>query len=323
MIVILSMDSDYSTDKVISWIEYYKQSYLRLSAKSFYKNLKWIDLKNDVFYFENDEKLDLNNIGVVWNRRWLTEDFLSDVKKDTSFKSYLSEIVKIELKCINDYFFKCISRKMIDFLDPIKSNKIYQCRVAESVGLLTPNSYIVGRKSVLEEISKKNNLITKSILSSFSWHISNNELYSNYTSQISKDDINSFTESFFPSLVQVQIEKLFEIRVFYFFEKLYCMAIFSQENDKTKVDFRQYDHSNPNKNVTYKMPEFMKKKIITFMSVMKLKTGSLDFIFNTNEEYVFLEVNPVGQFDNVSKNCNFDLEKVIAEKLIEIDNEII
>ena len=36
------------------------------------------------------------------------------------------------------------------------------------------------------------------------------------------------------------------------------------------------------------------------------------------QEFVFLEVNPVGQFGWVSKNCNYYLEKKIALKLINL-----
>jgi hypothetical protein len=33
-------------------------------------------------------------------------------------------------------------------------------------------------------------------------------------------------------------------------------------------------------------------------------------------EYVFLEVNPIGQFGMVSAPCNYNLEKKIAQYLI-------
>jgi D-alanine-D-alanine ligase-like ATP-grasp enzyme len=52
------------------------------------------------------------------------------------------------------------------------------------------------------------------------------------------------------------------------------------------------------------------------MSSIGLRSGSIDMILTPSGEYVFLEVNPVGQFKQVSYPCNFKLEKRIAETLI-------
>ena len=48
---------------------------------------------------------------------------------------------------------------------------------------------------------------------------------------------------------------------------------------------------------------------------MGINTGSIDLIYSLSNEYVFLEVNPQGQFDWLSKNCNYYIEKDIAELL--------
>jgi D-alanine-D-alanine ligase-like ATP-grasp enzyme len=51
------------------------------------------------------------------------------------------------------------------------------------------------------------------------------------------------------------------------------------------------------------------------MALLKLNTGSIDLIVNTTGEYIFLEVNPVGQFGMVSSPCNYYLEREIARFL--------
>ena len=94
------------------------------------------------------------------------------------------------------------------------------------------------------------------------------------------------------------------------------MAIFSQNNEKTKLDFRNYDYSFPNRKTPFILPSKIEKKIRNFMNFIKLNCGSLDLILTPNSEYVFLEVNPVGQFGMVSSPCNYELEKKIANKLI-------
>ena len=52
------------------------------------------------------------------------------------------------------------------------------------------------------------------------------------------------------------------------------------------------------------------------MRALGLDTGSLDLIVTPDERHVFLEVNPQGQLDWLSHDCNYHLEERIADALI-------
>ena len=52
------------------------------------------------------------------------------------------------------------------------------------------------------------------------------------------------------------------------------------------------------------------------MNKLDLISGSLDFILDIEGDFVFLEVNPVGQFGMVDFPCNYGLHRKIAEYLI-------
>jgi len=47
-----------------------------------------------------------------------------------------------------------------------------------------------------------------------------------------------------------------------------------------------------------------------------MRSGSIDMILTPEDEYVFLEVNPVGQFQWVAEHCNYPINQKIAEYLI-------
>jgi hypothetical protein len=47
-----------------------------------------------------------------------------------------------------------------------------------------------------------------------------------------------------------RIDKWIEIRIFFINDKFYSMAIFSQQNSKTKEDFRDYDFNKMNRMVS-------------------------------------------------------------------------
>jgi hypothetical protein len=54
---------------------------------------------------------------------------------------------------------------------------------------------------------------------------------------------------------------------------------------------------------------------------MQLQTGSLDFIVDKDGNFIFLEVNPCGQYD-IFNSCNFQPDRWIARKLLKMnDNE--
>jgi glutathione synthase/RimK-type ligase-like ATP-grasp enzyme len=128
--------------------------------------------------------------------------------------------------------------------------------------------------------------------------------------------VQGMGETFFPSIIQEEIEKEIEIRVFIAEAKFYSMAIFSQNSGRTDVDFRNYDHNKPNRNVPYTLPLKVKSAIKRLMKGLGINTGSVDLIKNKAGEYYFLEVNPSGQYGMVSQPCNFNINRDIAEILI-------
>lgn len=97
------------------------------------------------------------------------------------------------------------------------------------------------------------------------------------------------------------------------------MAIFSQENEKTKIDFRNYDFKNPNRVSRYQLPLSIEKKLSKLMKKIGLNTGSIDLIKAIDNYYYFLEVNPSGQFGMTSFPCNYYLHKKTANFLIKND----
>jgi ATP-GRASP peptide maturase of grasp-with-spasm system len=139
--------------------------------------------------------------------------------------------------------------------------------------------------------------------------------YIPYTEVIPKGIIKWLNPSFFPSLIQEEIEKEFEIRSFYIDGLFYSMAIFSQSDKLTKTDFRNYNYDKPNRCVPYLLPATVAHCLDSMMKDLQLNTGSIDLIKARNGRYYFLEVNPIGQFGMVSYTCNYYLEKVVARWL--------
>jgi D-alanine-D-alanine ligase-like ATP-grasp enzyme len=64
------------------------------------------------------------------------------------------------------------------------------------------------------------------------------------------------------------------------------------------------------------LPADVEEKLDRLFRALDLNTGSVDMIVDEEGEFVFLEINPTGQYSYVSKICNFDIDRLIAEWLI-------
>ena len=82
------------------------------------------------------------------------------------------------------------------------------------------------------------------------------------------------------------------------------------------MDFRHYDFDIPNRSVPFQLPHLIEKKIHKLFKALGLNTGSVDLIKSQKGEFVFLEINPMGQFGMVSYPCNYQLEKKVFEFMI-------
>ncbi|MEI7597121.1 MAG: hypothetical protein WCK02_15340 [Bacteroidota bacterium] len=139
---------------------------------------------------------------------------------------------------------------------------------------------------------------------------------STYTAIVDDNFINNLNDEFAPTCFQEEIIKTVEIRTFYLDKKTYSMAIFSQSDQTTSVDFRNYNYKKPNRTMPFNLPISINDKLILFMNKVGLNCGSFDLIYTPNKDFYFLEINPVGQYGMVSHPCNYYLDKVIADYLI-------
>jgi ATP-GRASP peptide maturase of grasp-with-spasm system len=320
MILIITEKDDYTTFEVCDWLIKMKKKFIIINENTLFKvELIEINNKKTVLTLNIDgEKYKSNQIKSVWFRRAgirIQYNSLNDLYLENEFVNQIEKYIIEESKGLVlfiEYFFSEI--KSIG--SPYKKlNKLSVLKKANSIGLNTPKTIITTSKKDLKKFIKSNcKVLSKAITENF--HFSKkNENY--YHPNVVFDEVNlKFIPDFFQiTLFQEYIDKKFEIRVFYFNKKCYSMAIFSQNNEKTKMDFRNYDRENPNRCIPFKLPHEIETKIDLLMEMNELNCGSIDLIYTYGMEYYFLEINPMGQFGWVSHKCNYEIEKKIAEYL--------
>lgn len=327
MILIFSVSVEFSTCDVIDWLNYYGEPYLRINTDDGEKLKIEIILSNDnekIILSYGTREIDLSKIKALWFRRGGNFQFfegplLTDIFTSKKVQKEIAKNIFYETKSVYDFIHFHLKESVpsIGNFQTSNVNKLEMLSKAIKAGLHIPKSKIVSsKKDLMKFKNQSGEIITKAIGENLHF-LGDTHFYSVYTELIMDSDIKKFPEFFFPSLVQKKVEKKYEIRSFFLQGEIYSMAIFSQNNEQTAIDFRKYDEVKPNRNVPYLLPFDIEQRIRTLMKSLSLNTGSLDLIYSQDERYIFLEVNPVGQFGMVSSPCNYSLDKKIALNLIQ------
>ncbi|WP_052600008.1 grasp-with-spasm system ATP-grasp peptide maturase [Aureispira sp. CCB-QB1] len=321
MILILSKaESEYSTEDIMDWLEHYDAPYIRVNGEDVLENINY---KDGSLSFKN---FSLEQINVCWFRRSISENYFDEtivgIESNYDNKAEILKYLGREYKTLQQLFIKKLqSKKWLSHPKEANVNKLNVLEVAKEVGLNIPKTLVTTeKKELLEFISKVGDVISKP-LGETSFFRDKKQIHSLKTCLITKESLKDIPNSFFPTLFQEQINKSFELRIFYMDNTFYPMAIFSQNDEKTKVDFRNYNLDRPNRKTPYLLEQDIENALHILVNKLGLTSGSLDLIKTLDNQYVFLEVNPIGQFGMTSSPCNYFLEEKIAQYLIQQNEE--
>jgi ATP-GRASP peptide maturase of grasp-with-spasm system len=311
-ILILSEPNDKSTWKVLAYLSRQGTNVIKVYYRTDY--LPNLRLTNDNL---NSKFFGTTKIKSFWYRRG---DFAYNLnleqKSFSELGNYLSKEWKI-LRSTLHYVLNQQAKTLGSAQKEFSNNLLQDLFVAQSVNLDIPKFLVTTeKKEIIDFIVYIKKVICKPLKSYPNFAIEGTFFSSDGAFLVNEAHLDNLDNQFFPTLFQEYIEKEFEIRIFYLKGKCYSMAIFSQLDEKTKIDYRNYNRIKPNRNVPFKLPIDIENKICSFMKKAQLDTGSIDMIKSTDGRYVFLEVNPAGQFDWLSVNCNYYIEKKIAHFLI-------
>jgi glutathione synthase/RimK-type ligase-like ATP-grasp enzyme len=312
-ILIFSKELDEETNLVMGWLDSLeKVKIIRVNT---------LDKNVDLFFSsETNEtrikKNDISKVKSVWFRKFphkIVRNFIGDSYNDSNILKQLNQevdaiysfLINTRLNSINSLG----SRSIND------NDKLFQLHVAKSIGLNVPKTIVTTRKSDVLNFFKNNNIIVKAIGNSI-FISKSGKNYGMFSENISRNEINNLPDCFQPSLFQERINKQFEIRTYYLKGAFFSTAIFSSENVNSQIDYRKTSKNNTLRYLTVDLSDVIKDKLTLFMEKIQLDSGAFDFVVDQKNKIFFLEINPFGQFKQFSDQCNYKIEKHIAEILL-------
>ena len=323
MIVIISNSADNTTDKVIEYLLEKNVVFTRFNEEDPIKNFTLYPVEGKIiFEVVSGKRTVIKKKDIIWYRSGKLSYEMPIRKKHGDQHEYIKEYINREIQHLSRYFFSnfnCIG----SYESEIYNNKLLNLVAAFQVGFLVPSTIVTTHIPTIRKFLDFHSKVITKPINNGHIYFENNEIIwlSKGTSLVKPFHLDSKELLTTPNLVQEYIEKEVELRIFVFEDLLYAVSIHSQSNEKTKIDFRNYDWEKFNRIEPFNLNIELKCKIIKFMKITGLRTGSIDLIIGKNGHIYFLEINPSGQFGWLSDFTFYNIERDIANKLIDMSYE--
>ncbi|CAM4055566.1 MULTISPECIES: MvdC/MvdD family ATP grasp protein [Flavobacterium] len=325
MILCISHSKDYYTiDSVIKRLKELGEDVYRLNSDNFseklsfsYQNIAGEPLLEII---DGDIRFTADDIKAVWYRKiWPIEI------PENLDKAYRSIYVQ-EYSAMRNMFFESLKNKdwinLIETDHSIGENKFEQLRIAKQSGLAIPETIFTNNGATVERffydvckkelIAKLNGSLSRSMSGSASFFP---------TTLVEEDQIEELkaTLAYCPMIFQRKIEKEYELRVIYIDGIFYAGKINATLSETGKTDWRATKEGNVGWAI-YELPEKITHSITKMMNTMGLVFGAIDVIKQKDGQYVFLEVNPQGEWGMLQRDLGYPIGETIANKLVERKN---
>lgn len=201
------------------------------------------------------------------------------------------------------------------------SNKIDQLITASKFGLNIPNTLITTSKSnIVDFIAHEYSVIAKAIKHGF---VENeNRVIVAPTQKITEEYLENIDAySRVPMIIQNEIDKIVDVRVVIVGNTFFPAAIYSQEQTETMVDWRVGDiHDIKVNHEKHELPQDVMDKLLILLNHYELRYASIDMVLNKRAEYVFLELNPDGQWAWIEQLLNYPIRDTMIQYYLSGEN---
>ena len=311
-ILLNSRKNDPHTVGIVKELKLLNESYMVLdtfSQDDFFEVQYKNNHSSGIINIDN-KKIDLSDVKSVWNTSPLS------IKINSNLIEESKDFVKAEwTEGISSLWNSC-SAKWVNNPNSILNavNRLKQLQLGTKIGLKTPNTIITNNPNKLRSFFEECNeeIIAKTLHSSEG--LPEDKMI--FTTKLSKKDLEQASQlQFAPCMFQEYVPKNTELRVTIIGDVFHTAEIFSQQSDKTKHDWRQYDDFEKTPYKKSELPDNIKNSLLKLMKIMNLEFGAADLIRTPDDEYIFLEINPNGRWWWIQELTGMNIAKDIASNL--------
>ena len=119
-----------------------------------------------------------------------------------------------------------------------------------------------------------------------------------------------------PVIVQPYVPKRLELRVTVVGTRVFAAAIHSQASNHTRYDWRRYDDART-RITPFALPPEVADRCVALVSALGLCYGAIDLVLTPDDRFVFLEINPNGQYLWIELATDLPISDAVADLLLE------
>jgi hypothetical protein len=259
-------------------------------------------------------EIDPDRVSAVWFRRPSTP-FPHPEATHPDCRAYAEE------ECANllDSLWDALPCRWVPATYPVilrASRKPLQLTLASALGLELPPTLITNDPEEFLEFYAKHegNIVSKLPSPAMTRTLKHLQL-ARYTQQVTRRDvIHADSIRYAPVTFQAYVPKRVELRITVVGEQVFAAEIHSQKAHRTRIDWRRYDLQHT-PHYPHTLPDNVRRSCVELVRQLGLCYGAIDMVLTPDGRYVFLEVNPNGQFLWIEQLTGMPISDAICELL--------
>ncbi|MGB8346821.1 MAG: hypothetical protein WCD86_18175, partial [Ktedonobacteraceae bacterium] len=196
-------------------------------------------------------------------------------------------------------------------------DKPFQLHVARSCGFEIPPSLITNDpEAAISFFEQCNGEMIYKTLSGGMIMSDTGDPLSIYTSQVTADHLQEGSPIHHTAcLFQARVPKKIELRITVIGSQVFAAEIHSQHSESTAIDWRR-SYSDLLYEI-HQLPEEIAEKCLLLVQRFGLVFGAIDMILTPDDRYIFLELNPNGQWAWIEHATGLPLCATLVDLLTE------
>jgi glutathione synthase/RimK-type ligase-like ATP-grasp enzyme len=282
-------------------------------------SLSYLDAESrSTLYLPGDRALNCSNVRSIWYRKPEPYELSSAVP--IAQRDFANAECR---EAVHGMYNLMRGKLWID--DPVSmrrvSNKPLQIDIARRLGFEVPHTLITNDPSLAREFYAfcGGNVVYKTLSCPRVTHNDDGQTSDHrldkvaaYTTLVDTEDPDLWKSiELAPCLFQEHVPKRFELRVTVVGDEVFAAEIDSQSDPATIIDWRRGDILNL-KHRIHALPEAIADLCRSLLRALGLNFGAIDIILTPDLRYVFLEINPNGQYGWIEYLTGLQISSAIA-----------
>ena len=265
--------------------------------------------------FADGRRIDLSSGAAVWYRRPGSPVAHTDVH-DSDARAYID----LECSMVMQSLWSMVTAAWLPGR-PLAvrraEQKAFQLKVAGDLGFELPPTLITNRPADLIDFYREHDgrIVSKQAATAFPATIGFGMV--RFTELVTTRDIaHAQSISYCPMILQAYVPKRVELRITVVGARVFAAEIHSQANNRTRHDWRRYDLDRT-PHLAHELPRDVNAKCVRLVEELGLRYGAIDMIVTPDGRYVFVEINPNGQYLWIEHQTGLAISEAICDLLLD------